>query len=62
LFAKAINISSWKLIQKYKPKGISNRKRKKIKEFVVNETLIKVGYSELIKALVGCNFIWRFYD
>jgi hypothetical protein len=50
------------LIQKYKPKGISNRKRKKIKEFVVNETLIKVGYSELIKALVGCNFIWRFYD
>jgi putative transposase len=39
-------ISIWKWIQKYKPKKIFERK-KKIEEFIIDETLIKIG-SELI--------------
>jgi putative transposase len=51
--AKALNrfvhrshVSIWKWVQKYKPKRVSS-KRKKINEFIVDETLIKIG-SEFI--------------
>lgn len=40
-------VTTWKWIQKYKPQKISS-KRKKIKEFVIDETLIKVGSPEYI--------------
>jgi putative transposase len=36
------HVSVWKWIQKYKPKGLSTR-RKKINGYVVDETQIKVG-------------------
>jgi len=39
-------VSIWNWIQKYKPMKLSS-KRKKIGEFVIDETLIKVG-SEYI--------------
>ena len=38
--------------QKYKPKKIFERK-KKIEEFIIDETLIKIG-SELIDMALGC--------
>jgi hypothetical protein len=45
--------SIWNWIQqKYKPKKIFERK-KKIKEFIIDETLIIVG-SELIDMALGC--------
>ncbi len=51
--AKALNrfvhrshVSIWKWMQKYRPQKVSS-KRKKIEEFVVDETVIKIG-SELI--------------
>jgi putative transposase len=44
--------SVWNWIQKYKPKKIFERK-KKIDEFIIDETLIKVG-SELINMALGC--------
>ena len=37
----------WKWIQKFHPKNISSLKRNKISEYIVEETLVKVG-SELI--------------
>jgi putative transposase len=42
---KISHVSIWNWIQKYKPK--KNRKNKKILEFIIDETAIKVG-SELI--------------
>jgi putative transposase len=38
-------VSIWNWIQKCKPK--KNRKNKKILEFIIDETAIKVGFSEL---------------
>jgi putative transposase len=43
---KRSHVAIWKWIQKYHPKKISS-KRKKIEEYIVDETLIKVG-SELV--------------
>ena len=37
----------WKWIQKFRPKNVSLPKRNKISEYIVDETLIKVG-SELV--------------
>ena len=39
---KRSHVAIWKWIQKYHPKKISS-KRKKIEEYIVDETLIKVG-------------------
>ena len=39
--------------QKYKPKRYLKGKRKKIEEFIIDETLIKIG-SELIDMALGC--------
>ena len=36
------HVSIWKWIKKYKPKQVSS-KRKKSKEFIIDETQIKVG-------------------
>ena len=45
--------SIWNWIQqKYKPKKIFERKKKKIEEFIIDETLIKIG-SELIDMALG---------
>ncbi len=45
---KISHVSIWNWIQKYKPKKISNKKKKKdIDEYIIYETAIKVG-SELI--------------
>jgi transposase-like protein len=41
-FVKGSHVSIWKLIQKYKRQKISS-KRKKIDEFVIDETQLKVG-------------------
>ena len=54
-----INQSGIGYKQKYKPKKIFERKRKKIKEFIIDETLIIIG-SELIDMALGCYYrIWR---
>jgi putative transposase len=45
-FIKRNHVSVWNWIQKYKSKKIFERK-KKIEEFIIDETLIKIG-SELI--------------
>jgi putative transposase len=45
-FVHRSHVSVWKWVQKYKPKRVSS-KRKKINEFIVDETLIKIG-SEFI--------------
>ena len=49
---KRSHVSIWKWIQKYHPQRMSS-KRKKIAEYIVDETLVKVG-SELSMAL-GCH-------
>ncbi len=41
-FVHRSHVSIWKWIQKYKPKRIIT-KRKKIDEFIIDETLIKIG-------------------
>ena len=41
-FVRRSHVSIWKWIQKYKPKRIIT-KRKKIDEFIIDETLIKIG-------------------
>lgn len=41
-FVERSHVSIWKWIQKYKPKRILT-KRKKIDEFIIDETLIKIG-------------------
>src|SRR5215210_3323408 len=45
-FVKRNHVSVWDWIQKYNPRKISS-KRKKVDEFIVDETLIKTG-SEFI--------------
>jgi len=45
-FVHRSHVSIWKWMQRYKPQKISS-KRKKIEEYVVDETVIKIG-SELI--------------
>jgi putative transposase len=40
---KRSHVAIWKWIQKYKPQKISSIKRKRISEFIIDETLIKVG-------------------
>jgi putative transposase len=45
-FIKRNHVSIWNWIQKYNPKKLSSHK-KKIAEYVIDETIIKVG-SELI--------------
>ncbi len=42
VFIKRNHVSVWNWIQKYKPKKISTR-RKKVSEFILDETVIKVG-------------------
>jgi putative transposase len=44
---KRSHVAIWKWIQKYKPQKASSIKRKRILEFIVDETLLKVG-PELI--------------
>ncbi len=46
VFIKRNHVSIWNWIQKYQPKKISTR-RKKVSEFILDETVIKVG-SEFI--------------
>jgi putative transposase len=46
-FVKRSRVGIWKWIQKYRPKKISSTKIK-VSEFKIDETLIKVGSSELI--------------
>ncbi len=46
VFIKRNHVSIWNWIQKYKPKKIPTR-RKKVSEFILDETVIKVG-SEFI--------------
>jgi len=46
-FIKRNHVSIWNWIQKYKPMKILS-KRKKIDEFIADETLIKAGSSEYI--------------
>ena len=41
-FIKRNHVSVWNWIQKYKPQRISSRRRR-ISEYIVDETLIKVG-------------------
>ena len=41
-FVHRSHVSVWKWVQKYKPERVSS-KRKKIDEFIVDETLIKIG-------------------
>ncbi|MBA3977847.1 MAG: IS6 family transposase [Nitrosopumilus sp.] len=41
-FVKRNHVSIWNWIQKYKPKKLSN-KRKRIEEYIIDETIIKVG-------------------
>ena len=52
-FIKRNHVSIWNWIQKYKPKKKIISKRKRIAEFIIDETFIKVG-SELYLALMGC--------
>jgi putative transposase len=47
------SIWNWIQTKKYKPKKIFERKKKKIEEFIIDETLIKIG-SELIDMALGC--------
>jgi putative transposase len=43
-FAKRSHVAIWKWIQRYRPKKIT-AKRKRISEFIIDETLLKVGSS-----------------
>jgi len=42
------HVSIWKWIQKYKPKKIFTKKKRKIDGYIIDETLIKVGSSEYV--------------
>ena len=44
---KRSHVTIWKWIQKYNPQKLSYRRKRKISEYIVDETLIKVG-SELM--------------
>ncbi len=48
-FAKRSHVAIWKWIQRYRPKKIT-AKRKRISEFIIDETLLKIGSS--------CMWIW----
>ncbi len=50
-FVKRNHVSIWNWIQKYHPKKISS-KRKRIAEYIIDETLIKVG-SQYIWLWIG---------
>jgi putative transposase len=41
-FIKRNHVSIWKWIQRYKPRKIF-QKRRKVSEFIIDETLLKVG-------------------
>ena len=43
-FAKRSHVAIWKWIQRYRPKKITT-KRKRISEFIIDETLLKIGSS-----------------
>ena len=43
-FAKRSHVAIWKWIQRYGPKKIT-AKRKRISEFIIDETLLKIGSS-----------------
>ena len=47
-FIKISHVSIWNWIQKYKPKKIFTKKKRKIDGYIIDETLIKVGSSEYI--------------
>ena len=49
---KRSHVAIWKWIQKCNPKKISS-KRKKIEEYIVDETLIKVGFR--VSMALGSN-------
>ncbi len=42
--ARRSHVAIWKWIQKYHPKKILS-KRKRISEFIIDETLLKVGFE-----------------
>ena len=54
-FIKRNYVSIWNWIQKYKPRKILS-KRKKIDEFIIDETLIKAGSSEYVWLWVAIEF------
>ncbi|HEY9387267.1 MAG TPA: hypothetical protein VIP70_09510 [Nitrososphaeraceae archaeon] len=41
-FIKRNHVSIWNWIQRYKPSKISQKRKKKISEFIIDETLLKV--------------------
>jgi putative transposase len=41
-FIKRNHVSIWNWIQRYKPSKIISQKRKKVSEFIIDETLLKV--------------------
>jgi len=48
-FVKRNHVSIWNWIQKYRTKKLSSTKKRKIEEFIVDETLIKkVSSSEIV--------------
>jgi putative transposase len=57
-FVKRSHVSIWKWIQKYRPKKKISSTKTKVSEFIVDETLIKVG-SELIWTWVDIEPIHR---
>jgi putative transposase len=40
---KRSHVAIWKWIQRYKPQKLSDKRRKKINQFIIDETQIKVG-------------------
>jgi transposase-like protein len=55
-FIKRNHVSVWNWIQKYHPNKIVT-KRKRVSEYIVDETLLKVG-SELY-LVMGCNRAYK---
>ena len=47
-FIKISHFSIWKWIQKYKPKKICTKQKRKIGGYIIDETLIKVDSSEYV--------------
>ncbi len=53
---KRNHVSIWKWIQKYKPQKILSRKKRKISEFMIDETMKDwIG----IHLAMGCNRVWK---
>ena len=42
------HLSIWKWIQKYTPQNIKAKRKRKLSEYIVDETMLKVGSSENI--------------